>query len=302
VLAALDEALAAARRCGSHQEEEASTHRLLDLLWWGPIPVADAAARAYQIADGEYSPLTVSFAYEVAGFLEAMRDDEAASTAAFDKARAIEEERSLSVTFPYQYGRARLLLGDVDGAVQQFREEHERHTATGVTSGAMWGVVWLAQALLMKGDVDQAERLAMIARTEAGADDVESQVMWRVVLAGVAGARTDWDEAERLARGAVAEICATEALDMAGDAYTAWSDTLSGGGRVEEAAQAGARALELYRRRGNVVSERRVRSCNPDADAKFAWSRAAEPCQPIVSAPLANEHRRAHSAADDLMS
>src|SRR5262249_33266619 len=139
-------------------------------------------------------------------------------------------------------------------------QEYEQHASHGATSNAVWGVVWLAEALLRQGRIDAAAAHAQIARDRAGSDDVEGQFMWRYVFAGVALARGDVGAAEQWSCDALALIELSEAIDMIADAYARLALVLRAACRPDDARQAAGEAYERYARRGNVVSAERLRA------------------------------------------
>lgn len=82
--------------------------------------------------------------------------------------------------------------------------------------------------------------------------------------------RREGEEAERLAREAVALGEATDMLNSQGDAYADLGEVLLVTGKPDEAAAALEQAIERYERKGNVVSTRR-------AQARLAEIRADVP-------------------------
>ena len=87
-----------------------------------------------------------------------------------------------------------------------------------------------------------------------------TQAMWRSVQAQVLARRGRHDEAEALAREAVALLAPTDAVTDRGDALLALAEILALRDRPADAAAAAREALDLYTRKGAVVLADRARS------------------------------------------
>jgi tetratricopeptide (TPR) repeat protein len=72
--------------------------------------------------------------------------------------------------------------------------------------------------------------------------------------------RGEFQEAESLAREAVAIGEKTDMLNMQGDAYLDLGEVLVLAGRPDEAVAALEQAIERYERKGNLVSSRRAQT------------------------------------------
>src|SRR5205807_9738446 len=102
---------------------------------------------------------------------------------------------------------------------------------------------YLAEARCRLGRDEEAERFTEKARAAGSADDVSVQVQWRSVQAKVLARRGLADEAEKLAREAVAIAEATDFHNMRGDAHLDLAEVLKLAGRGDDAVAA-ARAAE----------------------------------------------------------
>ena len=119
----------------------------------------------------------------------------------------------------------------------------------------------LAQARSAQGRYDDAAALTETVARDAAPEDVVTQALWRSVRAGVLARRGATEEAEALAREAVAILAATDALTDRGDAQLALAEILELSGRRVEAAAAAGEALELCAAsKGAVVPADRARS------------------------------------------
>lgn len=118
----------------------------------------------------------------------------------------------------------------------------------------------LGRSLCALGEFGEAERLARLSRRLCNAQDVATQVFWRQVQALVEAHRGKHDEAERLAREAVAFSEQTDSPNYQGAALCDLAEVLRSAGRHHEAAAALAQALERYERKGNLAMARQVRA------------------------------------------
>ncbi len=112
----------------------------------------------------------------------------------------------------------------------------------------------LAQALYRLDRLDEAHTWASRAAELGASDDAFNQMNWRPVMAKVHARRGDHQEAERLAREAVAIAETTDDLSGQGDVYADLAEVLELGGRPDEAIAALEQALARYERKGNLVS------------------------------------------------
>ena len=116
----------------------------------------------------------------------------------------------------------------------------------------------LADVVYEQGRYDEALQLSEEAEEAGVADDVMTQVLWRVARSKALARLGEPEEGERLAREAVARARKTDDLNETAVAFSALGETLRVAGREDEAREALAEALELYERKGNVVMVRRT--------------------------------------------
>ncbi|HEX5974016.1 MAG TPA: tetratricopeptide repeat protein, partial [Rubrobacteraceae bacterium] len=118
---------------------------------------------------------------------------------------------------------------------------------------------WLGRILCTLGRFDEAARRAELGRELGDQHDVLTQSLWRQVQARVDSHRGSNEDAERLAREAVAMIEQTDALNFQAGALSDLADVLAAAGRPREAVAALAQALERYERKGNISAAGQVR-------------------------------------------
>jgi tetratricopeptide (TPR) repeat protein len=146
------------------------------------------------------------------------------------------------------------------GAVSLGSEAADFFEQAGELSWASTIVVTLGEAHYQLGNLDQAESDARRGMELGATDDVVTQMVARQVLAKVAARRGRFDEAESLAREAVALGEASEQLTVQADAYADLAEVLRLAGKEDEAKAAIDEAIARHDRKGNVVSASRARA------------------------------------------
>jgi len=94
----------------------------------------------------------------------------------------------------------------------------------------------------------------------AAPEDTVTQVIWRGVQAKILARRGRCEEAEALARSAVALVEATDLLSHRGDAMLDLADVLRTCAREPESERAARAGLALYELKGNAVGAVRARA------------------------------------------
>jgi tetratricopeptide (TPR) repeat protein len=159
------------------------------------------------------------------------------------------------------------LMGDYDLAVRNGEQAVADFEAHGhVFLQASYGAK-LARRLCLLGRYDEAEELARFSST------IPSQETWtwRQALARVHAHRREHDDAERLAREAVAAVDETDQLTFQGDALWDLSDVLAAAARTAEAVEALEQAIARYERKRNLAMLAQVQ---PRLDALRAQAAA----------------------------
>jgi tetratricopeptide (TPR) repeat protein len=111
----------------------------------------------------------------------------------------------------------------------------------------------------MLGRYEEAEPLARRGRELGDEQDKVTQMIWRQVQALVCSHRGQHEEAERLAREAVAIAERTDGLSMQAEALCDLAEVLEAAGRPQEAVTALEQALERYERKVNLPMAAQVR-------------------------------------------
>jgi hypothetical protein len=118
----------------------------------------------------------------------------------------------------------------------------------------------LAQAIFAQDRPEEASHFCRVSREAAAPEDLWSQVDGRGAYAKILARRGRGAEAERLAREAVELAASTDFLTLRGDAFLDLARVLEVGGQAREAVAVLTEGLELYERKGNLVSAERARA------------------------------------------
>jgi class 3 adenylate cyclase/tetratricopeptide (TPR) repeat protein len=137
-----------------------------------------------------------------------------------------------------------------------FRGQHD-------TANAVAAATDLSHIMCKVGRFDEAAALADEVAKGAGVYDLEPQVGWRCVRARVLASRGEFDDAEALARQAVALIHPTEFLDLQADALVDLAEVLGAAGRSADAADAFRQAIDAYERKEDLAGARQARDRLP---------------------------------------
>jgi class 3 adenylate cyclase/tetratricopeptide (TPR) repeat protein len=153
------------------------------------------------------------------------------------------------------HGDIEMLAGDPAAAERFLREGYEGLDALGERNAALAAL--LARSICMQERWDDAEPYATLAASEAGS---VFGPMGKGSLARVRAHQGRVDEAEVLAREAVALLEGTDFLTDRADVLTDAADVFVVAGRADEAADALALALTLYEQKGDIVTPPRIQA------------------------------------------
>ena len=262
--AALDRALAAARRAGDRRRANDVLSLAPRAALWGPSPIARASGRCLDVVRvlriTSWAPHVEAQALRSQAVLEAMRDRPEAARRMLDHARATFTDLGHRVglldtaTFA---GLVELLADSPQAAEGHLREAVAGYEALGMRVGSARATALLARALLDLGRLDEA---AEMADPGLAGDDLKASIGLLGVRAEVLAQRGELTEAKRLARAAVALAEATDALVDHADARLSLARVLVAAGLSGTADAELERARELYHQKGAVVG---VRRCGP---------------------------------------
>jgi len=264
VEAALDHVVEHARRSGDRKREIEARQLLSASIFWGPTPLSVGLPRveAMRRDAGEDKWLESWAIRPIVGFYAMQgRFDEGRELLA--RARSMLEELGLPMdiaTLGFWGGPLEMLAGDPAAAERDFAagcEELEARRETGwlSTMSALH-----AEALDALGRSDEAEAAVRVSKEASTSDDYDAQALWRCAEAKLLARRAQFDEAERLAREAVATIDRIDEVNHHGNVRMALVEVLRLAGRTVEAREVLAEALACYEQKGNEVMTARARA------------------------------------------
>src|SRR5205814_4721061 len=240
--AALDRALAAARRGHDRRRANAVLAGAPLAALWGPSPVMRASGRCLDVVRvlriTQDAPAVEAVALRCQGVLEALRGRTDAARRMIATSRRMVEELGITqrlLEADVFAGLIELLEGDASAAEQALRAAYDGLRDQGLGIDAAQAAALLGRALLVLGRAAEAEQLSHESETLAG-DDLKAAIAWRGVRAEALARRGEHAAALEFARAAVDIASATDAhLDHA-DARLALATALRASGCAKEAA------------------------------------------------------------------
>jgi class 3 adenylate cyclase/tetratricopeptide (TPR) repeat protein len=262
--AALEHGLEHARRAGDRRRQTEALVFLGPSLFWGPTPLSEALPRAEAIvasaADDKWleawSIRSVSGFYSMQG-----RFDEARELLARARSNLEELGRPLDVaTLAFWSAPLEQLAGNLPGAERDLTRACDTLEARGEAGWLSTMAGLLGDVLYDQGRIDEAAAATERSRNAATEDDRNAQAIWRFVEAKVLARRGRFDEAEVVAREAIAIIDRSDELNNQAVFREGLVEVLRLSGRTDEAIQVLEEALARYEQKGNVVMTDATRS------------------------------------------
>jgi predicted ATPase/DNA-binding SARP family transcriptional activator len=271
--AAADEAWSQA---AVHARTAGEERMLFDILGWrasaavfGPMPVSTAILHCEQIREQvESSPVAVAVTLHPLALLHAMTGDfELARRLIREGNEILDELGRMESAVSHHESMVEMLAGRPAEAEARLRPGYETLERMGERALLATTAALLAQAVYAQERLDEAEELCRVSEAIAAPEDLTTQVVWRSVRAKICARRGAKGEATALGEDAVRLAEPTDLLVIHADALLDLADVLAIAGRPADAEDAARRGLELYERKGNLVSAARAR----------AWLNAAAP-------------------------
>jgi class 3 adenylate cyclase len=263
--AALDKALAAARKAGDRRRANAVLAGAPVAALGGPSPVTRASGRCLDVVRvlriTQGAPAVEAVALNCQGVLEALRGRTDAARRMVASSRKMVEELGIAHRLfeaDVFAGRIDLLEGDSVSAERALRGAYHGLRELGLRIDAARAGALLARAQLAQGRASEAEDLSRESEALAG-DDLQASIAWRGVRAEALARRGETSAAVELAQAAVAIASATDALLDHADARLALAAALRAAGRDREADAEERRARELWEAKGATLLAERAR-------------------------------------------
>ena len=157
-------------------------------------------------------------------------------------------------------GQLELLAGEPIAAEKALRASYDALASMGDRAYFATRAAELAEAVYQNGRHAEAWSLTETAATTGGSDDLPTQFLWRAVRAKLLAVYGRADEAEELARAALALTEGTDVLSLRATIVLDLAEVLGRSGRAHEAAAARVQALELFEQKGNLAGADRARA------------------------------------------
>jgi tetratricopeptide (TPR) repeat protein len=255
---AWEQAAEHARKAGDDRERAEILSWVASSAFYGPTRVGRGIRRCEAIRDQVRDNRRAAAAtlYPLAG-LYAMSGRFDAARELLDVAcRTLEDlgyaTQSSSLT---QYDAfVEILAGDLAQAEQRLALGLGRLEEMGEKAFVSSVAALLGEVLLRQGRPKEAERFIDRSQQTAAPDDLVAQIAWRTVRARILVTAGRLEDAEALARRAVALAGATDWSNDHAAACVVLGEVLRERGRPRDAEAAMREALALYRGKGNVVA------------------------------------------------
>jgi ATP/maltotriose-dependent transcriptional regulator MalT len=258
------EAAAHARLAGDRRDELESLSWEPLMIWAGPTGVEEGLRRCRDVLEAvEGDKKATSSCLMAQAVFTAGTGDVDRARELITEAKALLREVALTVWLAgplAQFaGWAELIAGDPVAAEEELRWGYETLEEIGELGWLSTLVAILAEAVHRQDRDDEAERLTRISEEAADGEDAYSQALWRSVRAKVLARRGALDEAEQLAREAVAHADTTDFLHLRWHVYLAAGEVLLEAEKKDDATAMLENAVAIAEEKGNRVGAQRAR-------------------------------------------
>jgi class 3 adenylate cyclase len=261
---ALGKARAHAERAGDRREAAGAVMRVPMAIYYGPTPVPEAIQRAEAIlARAQRAPGVQATCLVCLAGLQAMAGQFEHARTLLARGRTITEELGFRVWqagFSLLSSDIAMLRDDPAMAESELRRGYQALHGMGERGLLSMVVAELARAVYAQERYEEAEQLTQESERVAGTADVRSQITWRAIRGKILARRHEFARAEACAKEALHIVEATDDLNSQGRALMDFAEMLELSNRPDDAAAAVERALELFERKGNVVSAEKARA------------------------------------------
>ena len=260
-----DSAWCEAAVCARRAHDDRELFRILGMrataAVLGPTPVGDAIRRCHGYRElVEASPVAAALMVNPLASLHAMQGDFELADRFLNEANETLDQLGSLGWVSHHEALVRMLEGRPGMAELPLRSAVERLASMGDGELLATTLAMLAQAVFAQGQLEEAEQLCRMAAGAGAHDDIVTQVIWRGVQAKILAHQGRPEDAETLARDAVALVAPTDLLSHHGDAMLDLAEVLRTISRTDEYHGVVHAALSLYEKKGNVIGAARARS------------------------------------------
>jgi class 3 adenylate cyclase/tetratricopeptide (TPR) repeat protein len=260
---ALEQAVDHARRAGAEREELHSLLYLAEQGLYGTIPIAAGIRRCEAILQrvggsrlAEAAVVRNRATLEAAlGRIEDARASIGSAQASFED---LGLKRELGWTLVFWGYFVELAAGD--GLQAELHARSGYRTLEEVSEAQSRAAAYLARVLYERGAFDDVDSLTRISEQAAAPSDRVTQIVWRGTRAMLLARRGALEEAEALAREALALARRSDWLSLRAGAHMDLAEVLRHAGRSAEAADAADQARGLYERKQNLAGAAKARA------------------------------------------
>jgi predicted negative regulator of RcsB-dependent stress response len=255
----LDELESVAGRLGDASLLTYARREALGACIWGPPTAAEALERVDRmVADPALQLREVQVELVgTRGLFLAMLDRPEEARQHLDRFSREAEDLHLDMsTRVMGEGYTRVVLGDLPGAERAFRQGVELLDSQREVAWLSTMLPMLGEMRLALGDEVEARTCAERGRDVSPPNDIESQSRWRLLLARLEARAGRHDDAERLAHEGITWALRSDQTDAIGDRHRDLADVLVSAGKRDAARAALETAVDCYRHKGNIPSER----------------------------------------------
>ena len=260
---ALGEAIVNARLAGNQRLVARIGMGFATSALLGPTPVLQAIEQCEKIlADGLSDRQAQGSIMCTIAQLRAMSGDFGVARSLYRAGRTLLRDLGQGVNAAstgLDVARVELLAGDdLARAEQMVRADFEFLQRTGETYFLSTMAALLSRIVCEQQRVEEALSLSKIAEDAAAADDVEAQVLWRIVRVPILAQSGELAEAEATARTALELAQRSEVPMLQADTLFELAVVLQRGGQVDPARNALREAIALYTAKGDLTSAARA--------------------------------------------
>jgi class 3 adenylate cyclase/tetratricopeptide (TPR) repeat protein len=252
-----------ARLAGDRRQEMRNLPMYALSALYGPMPVPEAIERCEQVLALTAGERRAEGIVRCAlAHLNAMLGRFAEAREFYGRARSTFEEaggKVLAASTSLDSGRVELLAGDPAAAEAELLPDYETLNRMGEKYLLSTLSALLSEAAYLQNDLDRADRYCRISEENSADDDVESQVMWRAMRGKLWARAGSHAEAETVLRDAIQRSESSDSPIMRANAMRDLAEVLQLAGQSLAADDLLSSALELYERKGDVVSVGRAR-------------------------------------------
>jgi predicted ATPase/class 3 adenylate cyclase len=263
-LQAMEQALDLARSSGNSRIQLEELGRMMAPITFGPTPAGQGLDRAVELLElSNGSKRVERFVKTFGAVLLAM-------LGRFDEARRWWQEgaevcrelgeRVLAAAGTMMLAQAELIAGEPEAAERVARQGVSELQEIGEHGYLSTVAFYLAEALLAQGKLEEAEEATELSERNTASDDVQSMAGWRAARAKILAVRGEIQRAEAMAREAVAIIEETDYLDSQAEALFALAMVLRLAGKPREAIAALEEAERKWRAKGHVIGVAHARA------------------------------------------